>query len=220
MNTIWTPSSSPHIWRTVSSGHWSSWSSSSNRSLGRYRSANSSIACIVILSVSTSSPTVIPSPASQSAGRSRPGPVSTLHHSRRARQVVRAERPETRRRWPNGARPQTRPSPGACGGSPAQQASAFGLTGVGTGGAHARPSAGAPDARGQPDDHGVGGDVVAHNRARTLRGLNGRPDLRRPLPERLVERVLIAQAAQQAPTGPGDLQGVQRQVLVLGHPDL
>ncbi len=50
------PSSSPHIWWTVSTGHSSSRSSSSSRSTGSVRAAKSRIACSVSCRVSASRP--------------------------------------------------------------------------------------------------------------------------------------------------------------------
>src|SRR5918995_1561876 len=55
-NSRWMPRSSPHILWTSSTGHSSSWSSRSTRSAGRWRSANSCIACSVISRVSASRP--------------------------------------------------------------------------------------------------------------------------------------------------------------------
>ena len=72
---------------------------------------------------------------------------------------------------------------------------------------------------GQPDDDVAGRDVVADQPALALVGLDGRAERRQVGLELLVERVLVLQAAHQPAAGAGDLERVERQVLVLGHPD-
>src|SRR5690606_21685737 len=59
-------------------------------------------------------------------------------------------------------------------------------------------------------DHGPGDAVV--RRDVTAPGRNAALEV-------LVQRVFVLQATHQPPAGPGDLQGVQRQILILGHPD-
>ena len=61
------------------------------------------------------------------------------------------------------------------------------------------------------------GHVVAHHGAGAVRPVDRGAEGRRLLVELLVQRVLVLQAAQQPPAGAGDLQRVDRQVLVLGH---
>src|SRR4029079_7704275 len=74
-------------------------------------------------------------------------------------------------------------------------------------------------ARGEPNDHRVARHVVTDDPAVAVGRLDGAPDLRGARLELLVERVLVLETAQQPAACAGDLQRVDRQVLVLRHPD-
>src|SRR5437773_1166037 len=69
------------------------------------------------------------------------------------------------------------------------------------------------------DDHGLFGHVVADGRAVALDRLDRRPDRRQRLLELDVRLVLVAQAALEPPAHAGELRGVERQALLLRHPD-
>src|SRR5881396_608124 len=69
------------------------------------------------------------------------------------------------------------------------------------------------------DDHGLPEHVLPDDRAVTLDRLDRRPDGRqRPL-ELDVGLVLVAQTALEPPAHAGELRGVERQALLLRHPD-
>src|SRR5881392_439307 len=69
------------------------------------------------------------------------------------------------------------------------------------------------------DDHGLLEHVLADDRAVALDRLDRRPDRRqRPL-ELDVRLILVAQAALEPPAHAGELRGVERQALLLRHPD-
>jgi hypothetical protein len=85
--------------------------------------------------------------------------------------------------------------------------------------AHAGPRARVRGAVGVQLDHDlVARDVVAGDRAGALRGFDGLADAGRVLTEVLVQGMLVLQAAHQPAAGAGDAHGVDRQVLLLGHP--
>ena len=85
--------------------------------------------------------------------------------------------------------------------------------------AHAGPRARVRGAVGVQLDHDlVARDVVAGDGAGALRGVDGLADAGRVLTEVLVQGMLVLQAAHQPAAGAGDAHGVDRQVLLLGHP--
>src|SRR5438477_9626491 len=69
------------------------------------------------------------------------------------------------------------------------------------------------------DDHGLFEHVLADDRAVALDRLDRRPDRRQRLLELDVRLVLVAQAALEPPAHAGELRGVERQALLLRHPD-
>src|SRR6266566_3557403 len=69
------------------------------------------------------------------------------------------------------------------------------------------------------DDHGLPEHVLADDRAVALDRLDRRPDRRQRLLELDVRLVLVAQTALEPPAHAGELRGVERQALLLRHPD-
>src|SRR6266478_3094681 len=69
------------------------------------------------------------------------------------------------------------------------------------------------------DDYGLPKHILPDDRAVALDRLDRRPDRRQRLLELDVGLVLVAEAALEPPAHAGELRGVERQTLLLRHPD-